>query len=127
MPDVFNIFWHFLFPKKQAFFYIAMKGKNNIMNEKTKKFRQQIAEAFIKSLEEKQLDWKKGWNGQSMSPINATNSKKYKGINKFWLGITAMIRKTEDYRWCTFKQIQDKGWKLNKGSKGEKEIGRAHV
>ena len=58
MPDILKIFWHFLFPKKQAFFYITMKGKNNTMNEKTKEFRKNIAEAFIKSLEEKQLDWK---------------------------------------------------------------------
>jgi hypothetical protein len=58
VPDILKIFWHFLFPKKQAFFYITMKGKNNTMNEKTKEFRKNIAEAFIKSLEEKQLDWK---------------------------------------------------------------------
>ncbi len=90
------------------------------MNEKTKEFRQQVAEVFIKSLEEKQLDWKKGWNGPSMYPVNALSNKRYKGVNKFWLGMIAMERGTEDPRWCTFKQIQDKGWKLNKGSKGVK-------
>ena len=109
----------FLFEQKQDFYNI-MKGKENCMNEKTKEFRKSIAEAFIKSLEEKQLDWKKEWNGPSIHPVNAINNKRYKSINKFWLSMIAIERGTEDPRWCTFKQIQDKGWKLNKGSKGVK-------
>lgn len=120
MPDVFNIFGIFFISGNDKIVYIIMKGKQNIMNEKTKEFRQQIAEVFIRSLEEKQLGWKKEWNAQSMLPINAINNKTYKGINKFWLSLVAMSRRTDDPRWCTFKQIQDKGWKLNKGSKGAK-------
>jgi antirestriction protein ArdC len=90
------------------------------MNEKTKEFRQKISESFIKSLEENQLEWKKGWKVQSMLPVNATNNRMYNGINRFWLCLVAMDKGTDDPRWCTFKQIQDKGWKLNKGSKGAK-------
>lgn len=89
------------------------------MNSKTQQYRQQIADTFIKSLEEKQLEWKKEWAGQSMIPMNAITDKRYKGINKFWLAMSAMTRKTDDPRWCTFKQLYDKGWKLNKGAKGE--------
>ncbi|MBU5676914.1 DUF1738 domain-containing protein [Alkaliphilus sp. MSJ-5] len=89
------------------------------MNKKVKKYRQKLADTFVKSLEEKQLDWKKEWKGQSMIPVNATNNKKYKGINKFWLSFISLEKGYSDPRWCTFKQIKDKGWKLNRGSKGE--------
>lgn len=104
----------FLLPENKNF-HIMMKGMNCTMNEKTKEFRQQIAEVFIRSLDEKQLEWKKEWNGMGIYPVNAINNRRYKGVNKFWLAITAMSRGTDDPRWCTFKQIQDKGWKLNKG------------
>lgn len=88
------------------------------MNEKTKEFRQKIADEFIRSLEENQLDWKKGWNGLSSTPFNGATNYKYKGINNFYLRMVAKDRKIHDPRWCTFKQIQDNNWKLKKGSKG---------
>ncbi|QUH20392.1 ArdC family protein [Alkaliphilus sp. B6464] len=90
------------------------------MNKKVKEHREKLADTFIKSLEENQLDWKKEWKGPSMIPENGASNKKYKGINKFWLAMVAMNKGFHDPRWCTFKQIQDKGWKLNKGAKGEK-------
>lgn len=90
------------------------------MLSKTKEHRKKIAAIFIKSLEEKGLEWKKEWKGISMMPINGTNNKGYKGINRFSLSLAAMERKIEDPRWCTFLQIKNNDWKLKKGSKGEK-------
>lgn len=90
------------------------------MNQTTKEYRQKIAESFVKSLEEEQLDWKKNWKGMSHLPENAITGKRYKGINSFWLSFRNMQTGSDDPRWATFKQIQDAGWKLNKGSKGEK-------
>lgn len=89
------------------------------MNSKTKDFRQQIADAFIKSLEEKQLNWKQGWRNIS-APTNAITNKRYRGINMWWLQYVANERGYTDTRWCTFKQIQSKNWKLKKGAKGVK-------
>ena len=86
------------------------------MNKKTKEFREQLAEYFVKSLEEKQLGWKKNWI--TKLPVNAVTGKKYKGINRFYLSLKMMEKGNKDPRWATFKQIQDKGWKVNKGAKG---------
>jgi len=86
------------------------------MNQKTKEFREQLADYFVKSLEEKQLGWKKNWI--TKLPENAITGKKYKGINSFYLSLKMMERENKDPRWATFKQIQDKGWKVNKGAKG---------
>ncbi|MBA4698480.1 MAG: DUF1738 domain-containing protein [Ruminococcus sp.] len=83
------------------------------MKEKTKEYREQLAEAFITILEEKQLDWKKEWKGSGLHlPVNAKTGIRYHGINQFYLGLIALERGYTDYRWATFKQTQDKGWKL---------------
>ncbi|AOY74731.1 ArdC family protein [Clostridium formicaceticum] len=87
------------------------------MNGKTREFRQKIADIFIKSLNEKQLKWKKEWNGPAMSPMNAISHRRYKGINQFWLGFVALEKGYDDPRWCTFLQVQNQGWKLQ-GAKG---------
>lgn len=89
------------------------------MDSKTKEFREQLAHVFIKSLEEKQLDWKKNWKSfNGSSPRNAVTDGKYKGINSFYLGLLAFQNKYTDPRWATFLQIKDQGWNLKRGSKG---------
>ena len=51
------------------------------MTEKTKEYRQNLAEIFANILEEKALDWKKGWDDVAdwQSPENATTGKRYRG------------------------------------------------
>lgn len=88
------------------------------MLEKTKAYRKELADIFIHALEEKQLDWKKGWKGKDQRPLNAKSGAKYKGINYFRLMLTAMERGYEDPRWATFRQIQDMGYRL-KDAKGK--------
>lgn len=80
---------------------------------KTKEYREQLAESFLHVLEEKQLDWKKEWQGfGGQAPVNGSSGRCYKGINRFYLALVAMNRGYQDHRWCTFNQIKDKGWKL---------------
>lgn len=92
------------------------------MNQKTKEFRQHIADAFVQALSEKGLEWKKGW--VTNPPINAVTGKRYKGLNHFSLSMAmfeyAKSGEGYDNRWATFKQVQDKGWKVKKGAKGQK-------
>lgn len=85
----------------------------------TKEFREKIAQEFIKSLQEEELDWKKQWKGLS-APVNGVTGKQYKGINRFWLSIMMQEFGWEDNRFLTFWQIQKQGWKLDAGSKGLK-------
>lgn len=88
------------------------------MLEKTKEYRKELADIFIHALEEKQLDWKKEWNGKSAAPVNVKSGAKYKGINRFRLMLVAMQRHYEDPRWATFHQIAEMGYKL-KDAKGQ--------
>lgn len=84
----------------------------------TKEFREQIANEFIKCLEENQLDWKKGWNSLKVEPCNAATGAKYKGVNKFKILMLCAMGEVKDPRFATFMQIRDKGWHLKKGAKG---------
>lgn len=88
------------------------------MNRKTSEFREKVADMFVKSLQENALDWKKGWQSVNQLPQNAVTGKNYKGLNRFWLSLVAQVKGLDDPRWATFRQIQDKGWKLVKGAKG---------
>lgn len=86
-----------------------MKTKNE--------YREHLADIFIKAIEEDGLNWKKGWIGLE-APKSAITNAAYKGVNRFILTMESLVNGYEDPRWCTFKQIQDKGWQLEKGSKG---------
>lgn len=90
------------------------------MDQKTNEYRKAVADAFIKSLQENELQWKKGWHTAATVPQNAITGKTYKGLNRFFLTLQSMANNITDPRWATFRQIQDKGWHLNKGAKGMK-------
>ena len=83
----------------------------------TEEYRKRIAEEFANLLEEKQLDWKKQWLQRDL-PINGTSGRNYNGVNRFHLSLVAMERGYTDPRWMTFRQIQNRGWKL-KNAKGK--------
>lgn len=87
------------------------------MTQKTKEYREKIAEEFLNLLEEKQLDWKKEWEKMGR-PMNAKSGHGYKGLNLFHLSLIAMERGYKDSRWATFKQIEEQGWRL-KNAKGQ--------
>ena len=90
------------------------------MNQMTKDFRNNIAQLFIKSLEENQLNWKKSWSSLNSLPENAITGASYKGVNRFYLTFLCDMNGWEDPRFATFKQILDAKWHLKKGSKGVK-------
>lgn len=88
---------------------------------KSKEYREIIAMEFLNSLKENPREWKQNWSaGQTGWPSNAATNKRYNGINMLHLKHAELKKGYPDNRWCTFKQIQDKGWKLKKGSHGEK-------
>ena len=90
------------------------------MKNKTKEFRQHIADTFIKSLKEKPIEWKKEWQGISIVPINGTTDRKYTGLNRFWLQHEMVQKGWTDPRFYTFKQVSDVGLKVMGGSKATK-------
>ena len=80
------------------------------------KTREQLAEMFIKSLDEQKLPWYAVWNTHPQQ--NAVSAKPYRGINAFLLSMVAAAFGYEDPRWCTFNQAKKKGWSIKEGAKG---------
>lgn len=96
------------------------------MITKREEYKRLVMESFCNLLEEKGLDWKRGWNLTSDAPRNAITERTYRGINRVYLAIYAIRHGLKDPRWATFQQIADpnevyhKGekWHLRKGAKG---------
>lgn len=74
-----------------------------------------INNRIMELLDQGTIPWKKTWecNGESNSPKNMVSKKEYRGINIFML---ACMPYSSPY-WMTFKQVQDKGGHVIKGSK----------
>lgn len=91
------------------------------MATKVNKAREALAELFVKSLGEEKLPWNQPWVnkvpvfGSHQNPITGT---RYRGVNAVILWAVAMEKNYSDPRWCTYKQAQEKGWQVRKGSKG---------
>lgn len=81
----------------------------------TNKVREEIANAFIASLQEGKLPWKACW--EKARPENMISHHRYRGINAMMLSLYAQKKGYTDPRWCTFKQAAEKGWKIRKGEK----------
>jgi len=72
-----------------------------------------INNRIMELLEQGTIPWKKPWNAQSNYPKNLISGKKYQGVNVFMLACSEF---SSPY-WMTFKQCQDKGGHVIKGSK----------
>ena len=89
-------------------------------------YRKELAEGFVKALEEKGLSWKKEWKGHGgLAPHNGVTKANYRGCNAFWLSVVSAMKGYDDPRWVTMVQIMDKKgiyhpkekWHLKAGSK----------
>ena len=88
-------------------------------NSNLNKSRQLLVDSFIKCLDEDTLPWSRGWTSMNMSEMqNPVSKTKYRGNNALLLMIVASMRGYSDPRWCTYKQAEDKGWAVKRGSKG---------
>jgi antirestriction protein ArdC len=68
---------------------------------------------IIELLEQGTVPWRKPWNAVSSQPKNLVSQKEYQGINVFLLG----CQQYSSPYWLTFKQVQDRGGHVIKGSK----------
>ena len=95
----------------------------NTMTEKpkSKSFREEVADMFVKSLEEDPQAIFKGWDfSETGVPLNISTNVEYRGLNVLWLKMIEITNGYGDPRWATFKQINAMDLKLKKGSKGTK-------
>lgn len=58
--------------------------------------------------------WQKPWQTSARRPVNPFSGTEYSGINHLLLVLAGRA----DNRWVTFKQVADRGGKVNKGAKG---------
>lgn len=73
---------------------------------------------LLSTLEKNQIPWQATWDRSIVKPFNATSNKNYQGINELNLWMTAIKQGYDDPRWMTFKQANEKGYKIKKGSVG---------
>lgn len=92
-----------------------MKTKNK------KSYRDEMADFFIKGLEEDPIKFIRGWDfSKTGNPVNYSKNKEYNGINKLYLKLLEVKLGYGDNRWLTFNQLKEKDLHLQKGAKGAK-------
>lgn len=85
---------------------------------KLNRMREEMINSFIDCLKKDTIPWHRGWSSER--PFNAVTNTEYHGANALWLTYNQQAQLYKDPRWCTFKQVQSKGWKIKQGSKGTK-------
>ena len=85
--------------------------------EKLTPERKAIIDQVLNNLENGDGLWHQGWFVRT--PESAITGKKYHGMNSFYLTMVSMARGYSDYRWLTYKQMSDKGWKFKENENGE--------
>ena len=88
------------------------------MAENKKPYPEQIAEQVIAALRDGTAPWVVPWEPGQIpeGPVNAVTGQPYRGINRVWLGMQQ--GNNIDPRWCTYRQAQQLGAQVKKGSKG---------
>ncbi len=83
---------------------------------------QDVTDRIIAALEAGTPPWRKPWDpdksGGPAMPCNASTGQRYRGINVLTLGMSAMAFASGDPRWATYKQAEERGWQVKKGSRG---------
>lgn len=76
----------------------------------------EIAEIFIKALEEETLPWHSGFDKfRYIKPFNPANGTVYQGMNSFNFALKSYIRGYRDPRFMTMSQANELGGKVKKG------------
>lgn len=85
---------------------------------------QTVTDTIIAQIEAGTPPWRKPWtggNGAAVLPLRH-NGEAYRGINILMLWATASERGYSSERWMTFRQAQDLGGMVKKGSKAARSV-----
>jgi len=85
-------------------------------NQSRRDIYQEVTDKIITALEAGTPPWRRPWDAPS-GPFNGATGHQYRGINTLMLGMNPMSYETGDPRWMSFKQAQEKGWHVIRGSK----------
>ena len=83
---------------------------------------QKITDRILQDMERGVMPWSRKWKSKQRDavagmPSNAYTGKAYRGINVILLWLAADEMQSDDMRFATFKQVNDAGGKVIKGSK----------
>src|SRR5262249_54992303 len=74
---------------------------------------------IVRMLEEGTSPWQKPWTAGALEmPFNPVTGKLYRGGNAVHLFASAIATGSDDPRWITYKQAEQRGWQVRKGEKG---------
>ena len=92
-----------------------------------------VTELVIQGLENGVGPWSRPWQvkpGEDgilglapFNPLTKSGGRKYNGANTWLLAIRSMKYGWSDPRFCTFKQLAKKEWKIKEGQSGAKSVG----
>lgn len=77
-----------------------------------------ITAQIVAELEKGAAPWIKPWKADSTADHNHISGAAYRGINRLLLGMSSMGNGFTSPAWATYKQWQEKGVQVQKGSKG---------
>lgn len=86
----------------------------------TQELYQQQGEALYDLIMSSSQEWRKQWASEEFTQRNAFSDNPYSNLNQTLLFKRAVSENFDDPRWLTFKQAQEAGLKVKKGSKGSK-------
>jgi antirestriction protein ArdC len=78
--------------------------------------RAEVVSRIAEAMERDGLAWAAEWRG-CWSPTNPTTGRAYRGLNRVSLAAAMHHGGFEDPRWCTFNQLRDAGWHVERGTK----------
>ena len=84
------------------------------MNETLAKYKHEITEQIIHAVTAGNAPWQRPLIG-GQAARNAITDRRYQGINQI---ILRLKNESSDPRWLTYKQVQEQGWQVKKGSHG---------
>lgn len=79
---------------------------------------QEVTNRIIEELEKGSAPWVKPWRADSSADRNHVSGKAYRGINRLLLGMSSMAHGFASPVWASYKQWQEAGFQVAKGSKG---------
>ena len=80
---------------------------------------QEVTDKLIAAIEAGTAPWQRPWQNVAAAglPMNGTTQRTYNGVNALLLMMTAQSEGYSDNRWYTFKQANELGTQVKKGSK----------
>ncbi|MEG3039466.1 MAG: zincin-like metallopeptidase domain-containing protein [Erysipelotrichaceae bacterium] len=88
------------------------------MSEYIKKMQDEFIKDILASLEKSRIPWHMPWGKEIAIPYNSISNKSYQGTNRLQLLMKSNLYHYDDPRWMTFKQANEAGYKIKKGSSG---------